>query len=188
MTKTNMAVTDTAANPGLCTLIERTKQALADGACESAMAELEDAIVAAIKDKDLLTPAQKEGGDKCYHRHILHADKETPFTILSLVWRPGQASPIHGHRAWCAVGIAEGCLRVETFLPCPDGTLDKDGEIECRAGATCIEKPDESDVHRLSNCGNDTAVSIHIYGFDLSNDPAQINEVFDDSLWLGGGI
>ena len=51
-----------------------------------------------------------------YMRHLLQA--ETEYTILALVWRPGQMSPVHAHRTWCALGLHRGWMVETFFAPC----------------------------------------------------------------------
>lgn len=172
--------------PAMTALVARTRDILSRGTDGKSMEALEKAVAAAMHAPDLLTPAQKECAAACYRRHVVHVDKTVPFTILSLVWRPGQKTPVHGHRAWCAVGIAQGGIDVETFHCREDGTLEKKETIPCRVGATCIETPGDGDIHRLSNGSHGLAVSLHIYGLDLTEDPAQINVIFDEALCQGG--
>ena len=107
---------------------------------------------------------------------------------LALVWRTGQASPIHGHQAWCVVGMVEGRLRAESYRQGADGILEKDSEADCNSGATCVEMPSDADIHRLSNPYPATAISLHIYGSNLARDPASINKVYERELWRGAAI
>ena len=55
-----------------------------------------------------------------YARRLIHADPDGRFCVLSLVWIPGQASPVHAHRAWCALGVHCGELE-ESFFALADG-------------------------------------------------------------------
>ena len=98
-----------------------------------------------------------------YVRHLLHEDAARCWALAALVWRPGQMSPVHAHKAWCAVGFHRGVL-AETFYapgtgaPVPTGiVLRHPGDIS--HGPAC---PDA--IHRLANLGTDVAISIHAYG------------------------
>lgn len=58
-----------------------------------------------------------------YVRHLLHSDPAGGYAVVALVWRPGQMSPVHAHKAWCAFAVHEGVL-TETYYALPD--LDGD--------------------------------------------------------------
>ena len=129
--------------------------------------------------EDLLAPQHREGGVASYQRHILYADPLRRFTILALIWNPGQATPVHGHTAWGAVGVYAGHPTVtlyerkqrsdQLFEICCSRTL------QVRPGDVCFVQPGIDDVHRISNETDDPAISIHVYGRDLLQDPASIN-------------
>ena len=129
--------------------------------------------------EDLLAPQHCEGDDETYRRHILYADPLRRFTILALVWNPGQATPIHGHTAWGAVGVYAGQPTVTLYER--KQRSDQLFEICCsrsfqvRPGDACFVRPGIDDVHRISNDTDDPAVSIHVYGRDLLQDPGSIN-------------
>lgn len=53
---------------------------------------------------DLLTARQCEGDPDHYRQHILHAEPDGGFSIVALVWLPGQRTAIHDHVAWCVTG------------------------------------------------------------------------------------
>src|SRR5207244_6547725 len=88
-------------------------------ACEGPPALMERRIVAALGraacDRDLLTPAQRMPSVDCYARHVVYGDPAGRFTILSLVWMPGQFSPPHAHQTWCAYAVCENTLTETEF-------------------------------------------------------------------------
>ncbi|MAJ28453.1 MAG: hypothetical protein CMJ92_03520, partial [Planctomycetes bacterium] len=51
---------------------------------------------------------QFEGSSQKYTRHLLHADPEDRFSLLALVWKPGQGTPIHDHPSWGVIGVLRG--------------------------------------------------------------------------------
>jgi predicted metal-dependent enzyme (double-stranded beta helix superfamily) len=96
-----------------------------------------------------------------YVRHLLHAAED--HTILALVWRPGQMSPVHGHHSWCALGIHRGSMTESLF------TLDANGpapraSTQLGVGDISQAPPEPDAIHRLANLGTETAISIHVYG------------------------
>jgi predicted metal-dependent enzyme (double-stranded beta helix superfamily) len=96
-----------------------------------------------------------------YVRHLLHSAED--YTVLALVWRPGQMSPVHGHRSWCALGIHRGSMTEMLF------TLGAEGPVprtcaQLEVGDTSHGPAEHGAIHRLANLGTETAVSIHVYG------------------------
>ena len=57
---------------------------------------------------DFLRPEQIEPCGESYRQHILHVEKDGSFSVVALVWLPGQATPIHDHVSWCVVGVYRG--------------------------------------------------------------------------------
>src|SRR5215204_3546126 len=57
---------------------------------------------------DLLTPEQRLGDPSTYAQHVLYVEPGGAFSIVAVVWRPGQVTPIHDHVSWCVVGVIEG--------------------------------------------------------------------------------
>ncbi|MGE0192267.1 MAG: cysteine dioxygenase [Planctomycetota bacterium] len=154
-----------------------------DGIGTAAMQALAEVLAA----PDLLTSAQCQGAADTYRRHLLYADPQGRFTALCLVWRPGQASAVHGHTAWCTVGVVSGVAHEERFDLVEDE--DEGGlravhlvgrDADHRAGAVLMTRPGPDGVHRISNAGPDDLVSIHVYGRDLTVDPTLINVVYDE--------
>ena len=50
---------------------------------------------------DLLTPEQREGDPDRYRQHVLHAEPDGSFSVVALVWLPGQRTAVHDHVSWC---------------------------------------------------------------------------------------
>src|SRR5688572_23601887 len=62
-------------------------------------------LAPALTRDDLLDLAQCEPDPNCYRQHILHVEPDGSFSIVALVWLPGQATPIHDHVCWCVVDV-----------------------------------------------------------------------------------
>ena len=56
----------------------------------------------------MLTAEQRVGDPRSYRSHVLHIEPDGAFSIVALVWRPGQVTPIHDHVTWCVFGVIEG--------------------------------------------------------------------------------
>jgi predicted metal-dependent enzyme (double-stranded beta helix superfamily) len=114
-----------------------------------------------------------------YIRHLLHEDAEQGWAVAALVWRPGQMSPVHAHKAWCAVGVHRGVL-TETFYAPPqaDEAPALVGTMTRRPGDTSHGPARADAIHRLANLGTETAISIHAYGLPYARFCTDLNRVF----------
>lgn len=117
------------------------------------------AIAAHITDPELLAGLACPCDPARYTRHLLHEGQG--YAVVALVWRPGQMSPVHAHKAWCALGIHQGILTEHFYDP-----------ASLRPTAVHLRVPGDTShgpacdhmIHRLANCCAETAISIHAYG------------------------
>jgi len=116
-----------------------------------------------------------EPAEDTYRRHVLHADPLGRFTVLSVVWRPGQGTPVHGHTAWGAVGVYRGMPSVANYRLVRDGAVALACEAVCSPGDVTTVQPGIDYPHRVWNASGELAVTVHTYGRDLLADPASIN-------------
>lgn len=127
----------------------------------------------------VLTPEQRRGDPERYSTHVLHSEPDGSFSIVALVWRPGQVTPIHDHVAWCVFGVVQGAEREETFVLDESGRrlLQVAGAVN-RAGDVSGSAP-PGDIHRVRNAGAETAISIHVYGTDVARVGSSVRRVYD---------
>ena len=112
---------------------------------------------------DVLTGAQRLGSPDGYRSHTLHVEPDGSFSIIALVWRPGQLTRIHDHITWCAFAVIQGVEHEELF----DADLNPVGRSENHVGEVSGFAP-PGDIHRVHNTADTTAISIHIYGTDVT--------------------
>jgi predicted metal-dependent enzyme (double-stranded beta helix superfamily) len=112
-----------------------------------------------------------------YMRHLL--DAGPTYCVLALIWRPGQMSPVHGHRTWCAFGMHRGWMAETFFTRCEQGVAPREC-IQRRVGEIAYTGADPDDIHRLANLGTETAISIHVYGASFDRLGAEVNHVWAD--------
>lgn len=99
---------------------------------------------------------------------LLHVEPDGAFSIQAIVWPAGRTTRIHDHVTWCVFGIIQGVLDEELF------TLDSSGDLLVPVGRTTNATgavngfAPPGDIHRVANPGDHTAVTIHVYGTDLS--------------------
>jgi predicted metal-dependent enzyme (double-stranded beta helix superfamily) len=128
---------------------------------------------------DVLTVEQRSGDAAGYRSHVLHVEPDGAFSIVALVWRPGQVTPIHDHVTWCVFGVIQGVEHEELF------TLDEASECLVEAGSSTNRTGVVSgfappgDIHRVRNSGSRTAISIHIYGTDVTRIGSSVRRYYD---------
>lgn len=102
-----------------------------------------------------------------YCQNLLYCDPEERFCVVSFVWLPGQVTPIHDHRVWGVIGVLRGAERNERFSRRANGGLETLDVDLLRPGDIEVVSPRLGDIHRVSNDGTETAVSIHVYGANI---------------------
>lgn len=153
-----------AARPPLADLIAAVRPMIALRADWARTAHLvADQLRAHLPDPGILTPGQRRGQPGRPAGHVLHAEPDGTFSILGLVWRPGQSTRIHDHITWCVVGVLQGTEHEELF----DEALNPTGARDSHPGEVSGFAP-PGDIHRIRNNGSETAISLHIYGTDIS--------------------
>lgn len=130
---------------------------------------------------DFLTPEQLEPSETCYRQHILHVEPDGSFSIVALVWRPGQSTPIHDHVSWCVVGVHRG-EEHETVYQIADPESDPHLVVvghKVNPAGCCAALVPPGDIHHVANNGNGLAVSLHIYGADIRALGSSIRRRYD---------
>ena len=103
-----------------------------------------------------------------YSQYLLHCDPDGRFSIVSFVWGPGQATPIHDHRTWGLVGVLRGAELVEDWEKTPAGMKQIGGVRRLEAGQVDIIDPAFGEIHRVANAFADrVSISIHVYGGNI---------------------
>jgi predicted metal-dependent enzyme (double-stranded beta helix superfamily) len=126
---------------------------------------------------DLLPDSACRCSPDRYVRHLLYAGID--YTVLALVWRPRQMSPVHAHQTWCAFGMYRGWMVETFFAPGPPGTEPR-GCVQRRVGDISHASADPDSMHRLANLGTETAISIHVYGAPYDRLGDQVNQICAD--------
>jgi 3-mercaptopropionate dioxygenase len=123
---------------------------------------------------DVLTAEQRLGSPDGYRGHTLHVEPDGSFSIVGLVWRPGQLTRIHDHVTWCAFGVIQGVEHEDLF----DADLNLIGDSDNHVGDVSGFAP-PGDIHRVRNTGEQTAISIHVYGTDVTRVGSSARRYYD---------
>jgi predicted metal-dependent enzyme (double-stranded beta helix superfamily) len=126
---------------------------------------------------DLLGAEQRVGDPSRYRQHLLHVADDGAFSLVGLVWLPGQATPIHDHLSWCVVGVHQGA-EYETRYRLDGDRLVTDGTAIAYVGDVAGLLP-PGDIHRVENHGSELAISLHVYGADLRATGSSIRRRYD---------
>jgi 3-mercaptopropionate dioxygenase len=170
-----MIATQTRPISRLTELVDAVRSALDTHADWSETAELvAGELRRLLPTPDLLTAEQRLGSPDGYRSHTLHVEPDGSFSIVGLVWRPGQLTRIHDHVTWCVFGVIQGVEHEELF----DGDLNLVGESDNHVGDVSGFAP-PGDIHRVHNTGLETAISIHIYGTDVSRVGSSARRYYD---------
>ena len=138
-----------------------------------------------LNDLSLLEPRHQEPAPDRYRQHVVHVHPAGKYSIVALVWKPGQATPIHDHCCWCVVGVWQGIERESEYRLGRDRRGLHLAERRSRVagpGDVAVLVPPEEDIHRVENAGLGLAISIHVYGDDISVRGTSINRTFPDEL------
>ena len=125
----------------------------------------------------LLTPEQLAGDPAGYQTHLVHAEPDGSFSVVVMVWRPGQLTPIHDHLTWCVTAVLQGTEYEEIFAV-RDGHLEVVARNDNPVGAVSGFAP-PGDIHRVRNSGGTVAVSMHVYGTDITRVGSSIRREYD---------
>ncbi|MCW9129403.1 cysteine dioxygenase family protein [Bacillus paramycoides] len=123
-----------------------------------------------LLEKKTWLPLEKQKTDAAqYARHLLYEDPLKRFEVLALVWKDGQATPLHDHDGtWGVEGVFSGRIMVRNFLQTKQlGSslfhLTHTDNIYLGEGETDKVIP-PADCHILEIEENERVVTIHIYG------------------------
>lgn len=132
------------------------------------------------QDDRWLDERHRSGEPDRYTRHLLHKDPQNRFIVLSLVWQPGQVTPIHDHACWGVMGIVDNTLEEVCYERLDDGSrpgfceLEQTRGTDVSKGGVAYLLPPYEEIHRIGNTSDRPTISLHVYGRDLD----EIN-VFD---------
>ena len=117
---------------------------------------------------DWLPPAYAAPDPARYRQYLLHCDSRERFSVVSFVWGPGQATPVHDHTVWGLVGVLRGAELSQPYVR-EGGVLRPAGRIRrLEAGQVEAVSPRVGDIHRVVNAHADRAsISIHVYGANI---------------------
>lgn len=129
------------------------------------------ALLAELVSHDDWLPEAYAGPDATYYQqYLLHCDPLERFSVLALVWNPGQApTPVHDHTVWGMVGMMRGAETNRFYTVAEDGKSLVPGELRTlEPGEVVRVSPRIGDIHEVANALADAvSISIHVYGANI---------------------
>lgn len=103
-----------------------------------------------------------------YQQFLLHADPAGRFSVVSFVWGPGQATPVHDHTVWGLIGMLRGAEYSQPYALQGDAVVPQGEAVRLEPGQVEAVSPTVGDVHRVHNAFDDrVSISIHVYGANI---------------------
>ena len=125
----------------------------------------------------LLSAKQLAGDPSGYQTHLVHAEPDGSFSIVAMVWLPGQQTAIHDHLSWCCTAVLQGTEYEEVYALRADH-LEVAGRNANPARTVSGFAP-PGDIHQVTNIVATVAVSMHVYGTDISRVASSVRRVYD---------
>lgn len=92
-------------------------------------------------------------------------------SALVFVWPPGTGTKVHDHSSWGALRPLFGTVLEERYERLDDGTVADHARLQkaweslwSRQDGASTVLPYDGGIHRISNPGTTTAVTVHLYG------------------------
>jgi predicted metal-dependent enzyme (double-stranded beta helix superfamily) len=124
-----------------------------------------------------LEPQHYRSNAAGYTRNLIFDAPDASLSLYSIVWLPGQWTPVHDHGSWGVVGVVEGVLEERGYVRLsPDRGADEDidlargGTVLLRHGAVTSFVPNPDHIHVTGVPIERTrAVSLHLYGRTMTD-------------------
>ncbi|MGW4211163.1 hypothetical protein ACWEIJ_24445 [Lentzea sp. NPDC004789] len=153
-------------SPTAARLVGAVRTAVTAGGDDAVVAaRVAGALTVHLDDPRLLDPEDREPDPHHYRQHVLHVEPDGRFSVIALVWLPGQETCIHDHVSWCVVGTYVGEEEETTYRLAGDHLVPLRLNRTPQGVASYLVPP--GDIHKVCNNSSSVAISIHVYGADI---------------------
>jgi predicted metal-dependent enzyme (double-stranded beta helix superfamily) len=171
-----MALMAAEIHPGCRALVEALDGVVACQATpEVTTRAVRDVLHELIEQRGIDLPAElRRPSPDSYARRLVYASPDLGYTVLAMVWGPGQGTPLHDHAGlWCVEGVVDGQIEVTQYR-----LLERDGR-RCRfqrqetttagiGSAGRLIPP--FDFHTIANArGGAPSLTVHVYGGEMDH-------------------
>ncbi len=108
-----------------------------------------------------------------YARRLLHRCPRGTYSIMVMVWGPGQGTPVHDHAGkWCVECVMKGRIAIDSYDYEGDPQSDDvvrlrlDETIDAGVGEVGILVP-PNEYHAIRNPTDESAVTVHVYAGEM---------------------
>jgi predicted metal-dependent enzyme (double-stranded beta helix superfamily) len=154
----------------LAALLDGIEASLTDHHTDAERARaVADVLAPALGDPRLLSLEHRRASPDRYRTNIVHVAADGSFSVVALVWLPGQRTPVHSHRSWCVVGVHQGDERevgYEVDHGAGGSMMRPTSSHLYRTGAVTWLPAGDDGTHHVENAGTQIAISIHVYALD----------------------
>jgi predicted metal-dependent enzyme (double-stranded beta helix superfamily) len=155
--------------------VVRSREQVAPADCVLALAPLMLDLIAQAG--TFLEPQHYRSDPLSYARNLVFDAAEDNLSLYSIVWLPGQWTPVHDHGSWGVVGVMEGVLEERSYVRLsPDRGADTEidlargGTVLLPHGAVTSFVPNPDHIHVTGvPLERPRAVSLHLYGRMMSD-------------------
>jgi len=124
-----------------------------------------------------LEPQHYRSSASGYSRNLIFNAADASLSLYSIVWLPGQWTPVHDHGSWGVVGVVEGVLEERGYVRLsPERGADeaielaRGGTVLLPHGAVTSFVPNPDHIHVTGVAAErPRAVSLHLYGRTMSD-------------------
>jgi predicted metal-dependent enzyme (double-stranded beta helix superfamily) len=114
---------------------------------------------------------EPRGIDEDWYVAHSYEGEDHSFSLQVFVWPPNTETKIHDHSSWGVYCCAVGSVLEERYERLDDGSRPDYAHLKKiwqlmwsrEEGASSV-LPHDGGIHRVGNPGNETAISIHLYG------------------------
>lgn len=142
--------------------------------CERMKGVLREAVEAdekLIKRSHLTSNGQQP---QDYARHLLYLDPDDRFSLLGMLWEPGQKTPLHDHAGvWCVECVSEGRIEVTSYDVIDE---DEQGHFHFQEESSVISGIGDAgalippfEYHQIENTFDQTAITLHVYKGEMTH-------------------
>jgi predicted metal-dependent enzyme (double-stranded beta helix superfamily) len=168
-------------SPTLSTLIQALDDAT-DLAAPARPAAVARALQPFLTRPDLLTATHRRSAADGYRTNVVHVHPTGCYSVVALVWRPGQRTAIHSHASWCVVGVHRGRELERSFRRLDDDRVVEVARRPMAAGEVAWLQEGDDDIHDVANAAEDITISIHVYGLDYRSRGSSIATTFTEAV------
>ncbi len=149
-------------------LVQDLRRVIARGSVDQkAVAEIQGLVQESVPRLQACLEGRASRGGLKPGRYLCYKDADYGFVVMVLVWGPGDGTAIHDHGTWGVEAVLRNALRITNYSECEVNPSALDSKL-CESGEVISNMPPDRDVHKVEHASGDYAVSLHIYGREMT--------------------